>query len=200
MSRARQDAPFPIFKPLHFRAGLAEELHLHLLELTHTEHKLAGHNLVAEGLAYLCDAEGQLHAARLLHIEIVHKDALGGLRTQVYLVGGIGERAHLGGEHQVELAHVSPVFGSGDGIHNALIEDNLLQGLEIRALHGLRVAGVEFVALLGILQNARIRLAELLLVESLPEAFAGLGHLLFYLLFVFSYLVFYQIVGTIAFL
>ena len=47
----------PIFKPFHLRARLAEELHLHLLELTHTEDELACDNLVAECLADLADAE-----------------------------------------------------------------------------------------------------------------------------------------------
>ena len=47
----------PVFKPFHLRARLAEELHLHLLELTHTEDELACDNLVAERLADLADAE-----------------------------------------------------------------------------------------------------------------------------------------------
>jgi len=41
----------PLVPPLHFGSGAHEELHLHLLELAHTEDELTGHDLVAEGLA-----------------------------------------------------------------------------------------------------------------------------------------------------
>ena len=69
----------PELKPLHLLAGTHKELHLHLLKLAHAEDELASHYLVAEGLAYLRDTEGDAHAAGLLHIQEVHKDALGGL-------------------------------------------------------------------------------------------------------------------------
>ena len=101
---------FPLREPVELGAGLHEELHLHLLELAHAEYKLACHNLVAEGLSYLCYAERYLHSARLLHVEVVHEDALCRLRTQIHLHGSVGRCSHFGGEHQVELAHVGPVL------------------------------------------------------------------------------------------
>ena len=117
----------PLGKPLQFRAGLDKELHLHLLELTHTEDKLAGNNLVAECLTNLGNAEGYLHAACLLHVQVVDEDALSRLRTQVDLHRAVGRRTHFGGEHQVELTHVSPVLRAANGADNLLVEDNLTQ-------------------------------------------------------------------------
>ena len=38
----------PVSKPLEVGAGLAEELKLHLLELTGTEHEVTGGDLVSE--------------------------------------------------------------------------------------------------------------------------------------------------------
>ena len=73
----------PLVPPIHLSAGLHEELHLHLLELSHTEDKLTSHDLVTEGLTYLSDTEGELHTASLLHVEVVHEDTLRGLGTEV---------------------------------------------------------------------------------------------------------------------
>jgi hypothetical protein len=67
---------FHVVVPLHLGAGLDEELHLHLLELPHAEDELPRDDLVAEGLAGLRDAEGDLHARALLHVQEVHEDAL----------------------------------------------------------------------------------------------------------------------------
>ena len=123
----------PLGEPLELGAGLDEELHLHLLELAHAEDELAGHNLVAEGLTYLCDAEGQLHAAGLLHVEVVDEDALSRLGTQVDGGGAVGRAAHLGLEHEVELAHLGPVACAADGAYDSLVEDDLLQAFEVDA-------------------------------------------------------------------
>ena len=45
-------------KPFQLLAGAYEKLHLHLLELAHTEDELSCHDLIAEGLADLRDTEG----------------------------------------------------------------------------------------------------------------------------------------------
>ena len=66
---------FPLGEPVELRTGLDEELHLHLLELAHAEDELPGHDLVAESLADLRDAERNLHAAGLLDIEVVDENA-----------------------------------------------------------------------------------------------------------------------------
>ena len=57
---AQRQQPFaaegaPVIEPLQILAGLAEEFQLHLLELAHAEDEVAGGDLVAEGLADLCD-------------------------------------------------------------------------------------------------------------------------------------------------
>ena len=103
---------FPLGEPVELRAGLDEELHLHLLELAHAENELPGHNFVTESLANLGDTERNLHAAGLLDIQIVDKNTLSGLRTQVDEVGAVGRGTHGGGEHKVELTYVGPVAGA----------------------------------------------------------------------------------------
>ena len=190
----------PAWEPLQFGAGLNEELHLHLLELAHTEDELAGYYLVAEGLANLRYAERNLHSAGLLHVEVVHEDALSRLGTQIHLHRTVGRGSHLGREHEVELAHVCPVACSADGAYYLLVEDYLLQCLEVGALHGGSIALVEGVTLLAQLLNARRRGQILLLVESLLEAFAGLVDLFLYLLVVLGNLVFNENIGAIALL
>ena len=73
----------PVLEPLQIGAGLAEELQLHLLELPGAEGEVAGGDLVAEGLADLAHAEGQLAAGGALDVDEVDEDALGGLRPQI---------------------------------------------------------------------------------------------------------------------
>ena len=81
----------PILKPFHFRAGLTEELHFHLLKFAHAEHKLSCHNLIAKGFTYLTNTERKLHATRLLHIQIVYKYALRSLRAQINFIGLVAQ-------------------------------------------------------------------------------------------------------------
>lgn len=73
----------PELEPFHFCSRLHEELHFHLFELAHAEDELTRNNLVAESLANLCDTEGELHATRFLHIEVVDEDSLRGLWTEI---------------------------------------------------------------------------------------------------------------------
>lgn len=84
-----QDVLLPVFKPLHLCSRLAEELHFHLLELTHTEDKLACNNLIAESLSYLADTKWQLHTTRLLNIEKVNEDTLRRLWAKIDLIGSL---------------------------------------------------------------------------------------------------------------
>ena len=67
---------FPIGEPLQLGARLAEELQLHLLKLTGAEGEVARGDLIAEGLADLAYAEGQLPAGGPLDILEVDKNAL----------------------------------------------------------------------------------------------------------------------------
>ena len=92
----------PVVKPFLVCSRLNKELDFHLLELPAAEDKVAGGNLVAEGLAYLGNTEGQLLPGGGNHVLEVDEDTLGGLRTQVDDIGGCLNRAHKGLEHQVE--------------------------------------------------------------------------------------------------
>src|SRR5574344_2155677 len=85
----------PCCKPVKFSTRFDEELHLHLLELPHTEDELTCNHLVAEGLSYLGYTERNLHSAGLLDIDIVHEYTLGSLRTQIYGAGVVSGRAEL---------------------------------------------------------------------------------------------------------
>ena len=114
-------------EPIEFGARPYKELHLHLLELAHAEDELAGYNLVAEGFAYLSDAEGDFHAARFLDVKEVDKDALCRLGTEVEGVAVVNDRAHLGGKHKVELTHVGPIAGAADGTYDSEVEDELFE-------------------------------------------------------------------------
>src|SRR3712207_4980737 len=182
-----QSMLLPVLKPLHFSAGLAEELHLHLLELAHTEDELAGHNLISEGLTYLCYAEWELLPGALLHAQEVYKDALCRLWAQVNGVRTLCCRAHLGREHEVKLAHVGPVLCTADGVDDALILDYLLKLCQVRALHSLGIAFVQGISLLLMLEHTGIGSTELSLIEGIAEALLGLRHLLVNLLVVLCY-------------
>src|SRR5207237_7922381 len=80
-----------------------EELELHLLELAKPEDRIAGRDLVTEGLPDLRDAKRRAHPRRVQDVGEVDEDALGRFRTQVDLRARILGRAHEGLEPQVEL-------------------------------------------------------------------------------------------------
>ena len=190
----------PVVEPLQLLAGTYKELHLHLLKLAHAEDELTGHNLVAEGLADLCDAKGDAHAAGLLHIQEVHENALCGLGTQIHVHRRVGAAAHLRLEHEVELTHVGPVLGTAHGVHDLVIDDNLLQLGQVVVVHGLLVAGMQFVTLLLVLEHAGIGLAEHRLVKLVAEALGGLLAFLVHLLLDLGNLVLDEHVGAVALL
>ncbi len=191
---------FPLLEPLEFFAGAYKELHFHLLELAHTEDELACDNLVAEGLAYLCDAEGYAHTAGLLDVEVVDKDALSGLGTQVYGHGTVGGAAHFGAEHQVELTYVRPVLGAGYGADDFFVDDDLAQLGQVVVVHSLGIALVQRVAAGLMLEYAGVGLTEQCFVKALAEAFGGFLDFFVNLVVVFGYLVFDEHVGAIALL
>ena len=108
----------PVLKPLKIGAGLAEELKFHLLKLSYAEDEVAGGDLVAEALADLSDAEGQLAAGGALDVYKVGEDALSGLGTEVNGVLSVLGDTLEGLEHQVELTDIGEVVlaagGAGD--------------------------------------------------------------------------------------
>ena len=74
----------PVREPLKVGARLAEELALHLLKLAGAEGEVSRRYLVAERLADLADAEGQLAAGRALDVREVYEYALRRLRAEVH--------------------------------------------------------------------------------------------------------------------
>ena len=190
----------PVFEPFHLGSRLAEELHFHLFELSHTEYKLAGYYLITECFAYLTDAERQLHAACFLYVEVVYEDALCCFRTQINSVGLVAERANFGRKHQVELANISPILCTTDGINDAFVENYLFQGLQIRALHGLGVTFMQCITLFLVLQYAWIGLAELTLFKTVSKLLGSLGNFFFNLFIVLCHLILNEDISTIAFL
>ena len=99
----------PIGKPFQVGVGLAEELQLHLLKLPDTEDEVAGGDLVAEALADLGNAEGQLFPGGALHVLEVDEDALGGFGPEIDLALGVLGHALEGLEHQVELTDLGEI-------------------------------------------------------------------------------------------
>ena len=124
----------PLFEPLHVRARLDEELHLHLLELARTENEVARRDLVPERLADLRDAERHLLAHALLYVQEVHKDALRRFRTQIHDARALLERAHVRLEHQVEIACLRELTG--------IVRPRLLARL-LRAARVFQLVGAE---------------------------------------------------------
>src|SRR2546425_1381209 len=92
----------PVFMPDVVRPGLAEILHLHLLELTVPKDEMAGRDLVAERAALLGDSERQLPAHRRDYVLEIDKHCLRCLRTEVSKARLVFYRADVGLEHQIE--------------------------------------------------------------------------------------------------
>ena len=99
-----------------------EELDFHLLELAGAEGVVAGGDFVAEGLALLGDAEGDLDAGGVDDVAEVGEDALGGFGAEVDLAGFVLHGAGVGFEHQVELAGL----GERAGFVGVWADDHLL--------------------------------------------------------------------------
>ena len=190
----------PLVPPLHFGSGAHEELHLHLLELAHAEDELTGHDLVAEGLADLRNAERDFHAPGFLDVQEVDEDTLRRLGTQVDGIGAFGRRTHLGRKHQVELPHLGPVARAGDRAGDLAVDDDLAQ---LRKVVGVQRIGETLVHLVAFgrgLRHARRRFAVFGLVERLAEALAGLLDLFFDLFILFGQPVLDQHVGAVTLL
>ena len=190
----------PLVEPLQFCSRFYEELHLHLLKLTHTEDKLSGDDLITESLTDLCDTERNLHTSSLLYVQVIYKDTLCSLRTQINLHAIISRSTHLCREHQVKLAYIGPVTCSADRADDLLIQDNLLEFFQIHGIHSHRVTLMQGITFLLVLQYTRICCTELSLIKLISEAFLSLLYLFVDLLLVFGNLILYQHISTIALL
>ena len=125
----------PVLEPLQIRVGLAEEFQLHLLELADTEDEVTGGDLVTEGLTYLANAEGQLAAGGALDVVEVYEDTLGGLGTEVHLVGGVLGNALVGLVHQIELTDIGEIGLAAAGAGHVVFTDEVHQSLAVHSLH-----------------------------------------------------------------
>ena len=116
--------------PVLVGSRLDEELHLHLLELPHAEHEVARRDLVAERLADLRDPERDLLARGRLDLREVHEHRLGGLGAKEHLVVVVGDRTHVGLEHQVEVAGIGEALaaavGADAGIRQMVLAEALV--------------------------------------------------------------------------
>ena len=92
-----------------------EELDLHHVEFADAEQEVAGIDLVAEPLAQLGDAEGQLARRGGQYVVEIDEDALGRLRAQVGKSTLFRNRTHLGLEHEVEGPRLGQVRGPAGG-------------------------------------------------------------------------------------
>ena len=127
----------PVVEPLQIGAGLAEEFQLHLLEFPDAEDEVARRNLVAEGLADLADAEGQLLPGGALDVVEVHKDALRRLGTEVDGVLRVLGNALEGLEHQVELADICEIVLAAGGAGDIVLLNEVLHLLLGESVHRL---------------------------------------------------------------
>ena len=98
------------------------------------------------------------------------------------------------------MAHLRPVARAGDGADNLVVDNDLAQFGEVVVVQCLRHPGGQFLFFLPVDLHLGIRLPEQGLVELLPEAFPGLGHLLLDFLLVFGDVVLDEHVGPVAFL
>jgi len=116
----------PICEPLEVGAGLAEELKLHLLELTYTEDEVTGSDLVTEGLTDLRDTEGHLASGGSLYVYKVGENTLCGLGTEINCVLCVLGYALKGLEHKVELTDVGEVMLTACGARNVVLFNEFL--------------------------------------------------------------------------
>ena len=159
----------PILEPLQVGAGLAEELQLHLLKLPDPEDEVAGGNLVAERLADLAHAEGQLAAGGALGVDEVGEDALGGLGTEIHGVLGVLGDSLEGLEHQVELADIGEIMLAAGGAGDVVLLDEILHLLLGEGVDGL---GQLYALLLAPVLDELVGPEALL---ALPAVHQGIG-------------------------
>ena len=161
----------PVVEPLQVGAGLAEELQLHLFELADAEDEVARRDLVAEGLADLAHAEGQLAAGGALGVDEVGEDALRRLRPQIHGVLGILGDALERLEHQVELTDVGEVVLAAAGAGDVVLLDKVLHLLLGEGVDGLAELEAVLVApVLDELVGAEALLALLAVHQRIGEA------------------------------
>ena len=127
---------FPVSEPFQICIRFAEELQLHLLELSGTESKVTRRNLVTEGLTDLSDTERNFLSGSSLYIFKVDKNTLGSLRTKVYRVLRVLGNTLEGLEHQVELTDVGKIMLTAAWTRHIVLVDKRLHLLLAPAVDG----------------------------------------------------------------
>src|SRR5690606_17084354 len=122
-----QPSLLPFLIPFQFRTRTDEKLKFHLLEFSHAHNELPSNHFVSKSFSDLGNAEGDFHPSALLHIEKIHKNALRGLWTKIDGIGVLCRSPHLGREHEIELAHLRPIFGARYGADDVLVFDDRFQ-------------------------------------------------------------------------
>ena len=164
----------PVPEPLQIGAGLAEKFQLHLLELPDTEDEVAGGDLVAEGLADLAHAEGQLAPGGALGVDEVGEDALRRLRPQIHRVLGVLGDALEGLEHQVELPDVGEIVLAAGGAGDVVFLDEVLHLLLGEGVDGL---GQLHAVLAAPILNELVRPEPLLALPAVHQRIGEAGQM-----------------------
>ena len=102
----------PLVEVLVSLVRVHEVLDFHLLELTSTENKVTGGDLVTEGLTDLADTERRALAGGGDHVVEVHENALSGLGAQEVQALLIIDRAQVGLHEAGEVLRLSPLATS----------------------------------------------------------------------------------------
>ena len=100
----------PVIKPVEVSTRLAEELKLHLLELSCTESEVSRSDLISEGLSDLTDTERDLLTGSTGYVLEVYEDTLGCLRAKINSILRILCNTLESLEHQVELSDLCEVM------------------------------------------------------------------------------------------
>ena len=190
----------PFCKPLQFSTRFYEELHLHLLEFSHSEYELPCHYLISESFSNLCYTKRQFHPARLLHVQKVYENALCGLGTKVNYTGLVGCIPQLRAEHKVKLTDFRPVLCSRYRTNYVAIKNELSQRRKVIAFKGSNHLLLYRIQFCKIALHVRISCPELLLIKALAEFPAAFFHLFLYLFLEFCNIVFEQHICPVPFL
>ena len=116
----------PVLKPFCLCSWLAEELKLHLLELSCTECKVTRCDLVTEALTNLADTKWNLLTGCTLNILEVYKNTLRSLRTKIYCILSILCYALESLEHKVEFSDSCEIVLAAGWTWNAVLFDEVL--------------------------------------------------------------------------
>ena len=137
----------PVVEPLQRFVFMAEEFHFHLHEFAGAEREVARVDFVAERLARLRDAEGQLLAGGDADRVEIDENRLAGFRAQprdvLFVEHGADERLH----HEVEFARFGQPLGAAVRAGRGVV--HLVDAVAAFAVHAVRHEIGELVEMAG---------------------------------------------------